>query len=530
MRNTFYTLSDVLQSQWGQGSFQHTGTGVKTDRVLRSTKLEDAIYEDLRQGDDGLDRLESDASQKLRSFPALSRDVFQSFYSLSPRRNDDAQLSAAAQKFNRHILDHATEQDDYATLKNICEGRELLSYEAASEFTARLASELDAPLSEIGGDKGALNTLEKLENSRNQAARTLSGLLEQYRRSSGQNPLLEKELLTAANATQRKQRQVDAVSQMIDTAMARNSESLQTAVASAVQAAKGKAEETQAILSAWSDDPGSRNRTPIQQELLERVRKNHRLLEISRYLGRFREMFAQGQKNGFAFGRGETYSLELGNNLSRVITSELAMLAHPATIPLFLRKYQSKRPKQYCRREPVYKGKGDIVCCLDESGSTRGDAAAWGKAIAMVLLEIAESQGRKFALIHFSGPSSFQTDCFLPGCYTTEDKLRAAETFLDGGTDYETPLAEAVRLMEQEAFENADVVFITDGNCALSQGTCEQLKEIQAMRHFTITGILLDANSSFSEFSLSTFCRKIYRTSELTGNEIVSRIITDRAS
>lgn len=45
-------------------------------------------------------------------------------------------------------------------------------------------------------------------------------------------------------------------------------------------------------------------------------------------------------------------TLELGNNLSRALTSELAMLATPETIPLFLRKYQQKRSKQYRRREP----------------------------------------------------------------------------------------------------------------------------------------------------------------------------------
>lgn len=47
----------------------------------------------------------------------------------------------------------------------------------------------------------------------------------------------------------------------------------------------------------------------------------------------------------------------------------------------------------------------------------------------MTLLEIAESEGRRFALIHFSGPGSFKTDLFLPRQYTIEDKLRAAETF-----------------------------------------------------------------------------------------------------
>lgn len=78
---------------------------------------------------------------------------------------------------------------------------------------------------------------------------------------------------------------------------------------------------------------------------MERVRASEALRDVSRYLGRFREIFAQGKRNGYAYGRGEKYSLELGNDLSRALTSELAMLAAPETLPLFLRKYQRRQIK-----------------------------------------------------------------------------------------------------------------------------------------------------------------------------------------
>lgn len=254
---------------------------------------------------------------------------------------------------------------------------------------------------------------------------------------------------------------------------------------------------------------------------MERARRSDTLRDISKYLGRFREIFAQCKRNGFAYGRGEKYSLELGNDLSRALTSELAMLATPQTQPLFLRKYQRRQIKQYRRREPIYKGAGDIVCCLDESGSTSGELASWGKAVALALLEIAESDGRKFALVHFSGPGSFKTDIFLPKQYSMEDKIRAAETFLDGGTDFHTPLNEALRLIQEDGFENADIVFITDGECDLSENYIEELRTAQAERHFTVTGVLLDQEDSGMDFSLKAFCQNIYRTSELTGEQVV---------
>ena len=146
----------------------------------------------------------------------------------------------------------------------------------------------------------------------------------------------------------------------------------------------------------------------------------------------------------------------------------------------------------------------------------------------MTLLEIAAESHRSFALIHFAGSSSCQVDIFPPGEYTLEDKLTAAETFLGGGTDFQTPLAEAERLMREGGFENADIAFITDGECSLPETCVEMLQKAQSELRFTVTGILLDEGNAGMDFSLKTFCQNIYRTSELTGDQIVREIVLDR--
>lgn len=527
MLKPYRTIQDVLTSPWAQRPFVGNAAQRQTDRVLHSTKLESSIYHDLRREDMAMDEIEQAACQKLRSFSALSQDVFQSFYSLMPRRNDDDALSVAARKFNSPILEHITQSEECPTLKTVCEGRELPAYEAAAEFVSRASSELDDMLSQLGGKQGALNTLEKLEQAEEKATNELSGLLEQLRQSRQDNPTLNDAVVKAANEAQSKRRQVEAVSKLIDASQVQNNASVAGIIERALDAAAEKAEEVQNIIGAWSSEPGNLQRTYVNEAILERVRRSDTLRDVSKYLGRFREIFAQNKRNGFAYGRGKKYSLELGNDLSRALTSELAMLASPETLPLFLRKYQRKQIKQYRRREPIYKGAGDIICCLDESGSASGELAAWGKAVALTLLEIAEDAGRKFALVHFSGPGSFKIDVFLPKQYTIEDKIRAAETFLDGGTDFRTPLEEALRLVRDEGFENADVTFITDGECLLPDEYCDALQKEQRERRITITGVLLDQDDVEMDFGLKTFCQNVFRTSKIQMEEVATKIILD---
>ena len=91
------------------------------------------------------------------------------------------------------------------------------------------------------------------------------------------------------------------------------------------------------------------------------------------------------------------------------------------------------------------------------------------------------------------------------------DKLCAAETFLGGGTNFQTPMNEALRLMEAEGFENADIVFVTDGECELPDQYLEQLRAEQTARRFTVTGVLLDKGTPGMAFrALSTWARQFW--------------------
>ena len=383
-------------------------------------------------------------------------------------------------------------------------------------------------MEQVGGEKKALDTLERLEQKRDKSLEQLQQLFKQLEQS-GPNPELEKQALAAANKAQSQVNQADAVGRMVQDSALKNKDAIAALVAQARKAAAEKAESTAAALMSWGYGPDSNDpkKLEMDRELVDWVCKSKTLMEVARHLGRLKELINGKRKNGYAYGLGEKYSIELGGDINRALGSEFAALATPETLPLFLRKLQRKGLKQYQRREPICKGSGDIICMLDESASAK-KAAPWCKAVALALLDIAMQGQRRFAMIHFAGVGHFQTDLFLPGQYDREDVLKAAETFLDRNTDYATPLQEALRLMEQEGFENADMVFVTDGACALPEAFLTQLKEQQAQRRFHITGVLLDQDAVGFSFSLEPFCAEILRTSQLTQENIAQRLLEQR--
>lgn len=528
-RHTFNSLDALMSSDFLAGLNTGRSHTVASDRVLRATGLEDMIYRDLRQGDEEMDKLEKRCKPKLESFPALSRDVFQSFYSLDVKRNPDDVLTPGARQFNAHILDELMSGQDYRAIKSVCEGEELPAYEAAGEFVEKLDQGLDQLLDSCGGGNCDPRLIDRLQKQRDGLCNDLQVLMEQWQDSGG-DAGLERKLLRTANAAESKARQVAALMERADQKFWKNRQAVAGLLASAAAAAADKAEEVHDVLVMWGGDPASPQRTLLNRVILDKVAASPVLREISRRLGRLLELVAEGKKNGYAYGRGEKYTIERGNDLSHVLSSEFAYLALPEAIPKFIQKYQRKALMQYRRRQPVYKGCGDIIMCMDDSSSTAGEDNAWGKAAAMALLKVAGEHGRKFALVHFSSAGSYHTDIFLPGRYGPDQMMRTAELFLGGGTNYETPLREAVRLMEEEGFQNADILFTTDGECALPEAFLKELQETQAAKKFKVTGILLDQGGPRFQFSLQPFCEQIYRTSELSMEQIASEVVTSRSN
>lgn len=213
------------------------------------------------------------------------------------------------------------------------------------------------------------------------------------------------------------------------------------------------------------------------RDMVLRTRRGRGVLEaILREAGRLRRIRDRVRATRTQRGPGAIIGTELGRDPARVLPSELASLAAPGPLAVdFARRLVEGQALQFRTRQAVPAGRGPIVVCLDQSGSMAGPKEVWSKALVLCLLELASQEGRAFALIPFSsgehGPA-----CSPPWIVparrqaSPQEILDQLEGFRSGGTDFEAPLREALRVIDANAGELklADVVFVTDGLAPIS--------------------------------------------------------------
>jgi uncharacterized protein with von Willebrand factor type A (vWA) domain len=171
-------------------------------------------------------------------------------------------------------------------------------------------------------------------------------------------------------------------------------------------------------------------------------------------------------------------------------------------------------------------GKGGIVFCMDNSGSMAGLPEMWSKAVGLATLAIAKEQKRSFYGIHFG--SAWELECFdfrRVEDMTLDRVLDFAEFFFGGGTDFMVPLTKAHSiLLEEEAdkgFIEGDIVFVTDGICAVRNDWLEHFQDEKARLGFRTWGILIGTTP---RAPLTDICDTVVTLRDMVGPEPVRQM------
>lgn len=498
MRYRFFTLEQAKNAlkQAASGNTMHM------DSVFRPTRLEQMIFEDA--GGHSEDKLLS--------------ELFHMLYATEHRSTAPDQRTSQA-SIRAVVLNEMMNQSEYAELRHFCMGNDFAALETA-KMLEQTITEIQKRLSDAAAKLAVV--LSRLLKKQCRLHAKLHDCLNEVQKDNAKLP----ETLHAAEQFASVTEQMGVVQEMLSDALRTQLTQEKTAMQAVMQSGLETAQTAAYASACWGTGDGAGKKKAQQnKELLQKLKNNTYLQDVTRQLGRMKEVLSALRKNAYAHGRGEKFSLTRGRDLQNLLSAELALLASPATTPLFMRRYAAKGLVQYAKREKIRKGRGDVIVCLDESGSTSGENAAWGKALALAVQDICAHEGRKFALVHFSGEKDLRTDRFLPEQFTTDDLIAAAEHFFNGGTDFEAPLNEALRLIREEAFENADILFITDGYCNISDGLAEDLQSAISDAQCSVIGLLMDEDTAGNTFSLGKFCEKTFRVSQFDHRDIEQKLL-----
>jgi len=192
-----------------------------------------------------------------------------------------------------------------------------------------------------------------------------------------------------------------------------------------------------------------------------KLRSDPRLRRIAKLAGRFTRIAEHKRRTKVRHGAEEITDVELGNDVGRLLPSELVKLRHPRLHKLALRDLVERKAMQYALSGKDRLGKGPLVLLLDRSGSMEGDKDTWSMAVALALAGVAQAEGRTFGLVAFTNQVEYEA-VIRPGERLSEDALNLG---CCGDTNIDRAVERGLELVEQHPgrIQEADLVLITDG-------------------------------------------------------------------
>jgi uncharacterized protein with von Willebrand factor type A (vWA) domain len=174
--------------------------------------------------------------------------------------------------------------------------------------------------------------------------------------------------------------------------------------------------------------------------------------------------------------KAEVVGIHESNELQHIISAEASLLADVDTELLFLKKFADRQllTLKYEEQQLVnsqhtlteihqkikQKEKGPFIICVDTSESMTGRPEQIAKVLCLGILKMAATENRRAYLINFS--MGIETLDLL----NIGNSIDAIANFLRmsfyGGTDISLPLYEALRQLETNHFQDADVLVISD--------------------------------------------------------------------
>lgn len=198
----------------------------------------------------------------------------------------------------------------------------------------------------------------------------------------------------------------------------------------------------------------------------------------------------------------EVYGVKKGDNVARLLSSELAYLCEEDMEYLFyiklyekgLLNYSLSGMEEIMEKKEKKASKGPIIVALDTSGSMYGESLIKSKALLLSIFNTLQKEKRKLYILLFGSKNQIKEGEFD---YLNEknDILIFINSGFGGGTNFDTPLQRGVIILkESPKYEKADILMITDGECEASTEIKLKIKKEKEKLKFNIYSVITKKN------------------------------------
>ena len=485
------------------------------------------IYEDIVAQSPVMQQTLLEGEKLLPTFKYLYQDIFLSLYKYKATVLPVTKMHIST-RMNRGIIANLVNTPEYISLRQTCRmdqfnaaiGTEILGQEAIEIIREALQQVQDLQKKKDAMD--ALLEEEEKMDALMEEIDNIDELLEDAKRSGN-------EQYAAQLAAERQQKEqayaslkelANQISQDCDELIDEDdslADEISTVMGTHLTDTSKQIQEVSDLCEAWGLGTGGNTHVAFQnkKDAIEDIRRSPKLRKLTDLIGRFKESAVTEQKKKAKHGAVEISSVTVGDKIQDTLPSDRMNLCHDSTKKDFYRRMTEKQLLTYSKESQKEKNKGPIIVCVDTSGSMQGDEEVWSKALTVGILEVAQMQKRDFACIIYSShadkPIIIKKDEIAP-----QKIITCAERFHSGGTNFEAPLNEALNLIKDSTFKDADIVFITDGDCCISDTFLKKFKTTKEEKEFKTLGVLVNIGSGHtSDRSLKEFCDSITLVSNI---------------
>jgi uncharacterized protein with von Willebrand factor type A (vWA) domain len=477
----------------------------KLTSTVNADRFDDITWRDIHSQARAIRDLAGQLQERYDYAADLVKDLFLAAYKAEPTVRDSSQLHPAALP-NRQVISCLLDSPEFAELRRQTVGDPYASAMAVLSQADAIRRMLDQTKQAQQQASQAAQAGQDAED----AASAVAGAMAQLTASAGgedgeasdqDGDAVSQMIAQAEQAEDDAQSAADAAAKALQAA----APAMRQAARQAAERAAQQAQEEAETMAAWGVGKGDLERMSFADRaaLAERLRSN-RLAEFARLIGRFRQMAQAERARKIENVPGELVGMEIGDDLTRLIPSELVSLATSATRAEFLARYASRQLLVYKQQGETEAGQGAIIAAIDCSYSmkdrTEGiSREAWAKALALALLDQAHAAHRDFVAILFSDDveAIYRFPARQPARIT--DVISLAENFPTGGTEFEPPLTQAREILaddyNQAGRQRGDIVFITDGVCWVSEEWARAWNEAKARLGFRTFGVQIGSDA-----------------------------------